>query len=68
VNLTGETKNTGIQQIMVMDKMGMVIFNQSYKNRQPAQQINLRVPATDIYNIQIFDGKQWLSKKLSMIR
>ena len=68
VNLTGETKNTGIQQIMVMDKMGMVIFNQSYENRQPAQQINLRVPATDIYNIQIFDGKQWLSKKLSMIR
>lgn len=67
-NISLNTNNpaTAIQQIIIKNKMGITIYQQAFKNNQKIQTINLSGKPADIYTIQIFDGRKWITERLSL--
>lgn len=66
ISLTSTDKNAVIKEVIIHNKMGIPVFRQKFANMQKTQVINLFGKPTDIYTIQVFDGKEWLTKKLSL--
>ena len=48
--------------------MGLPILEQNFKNYQKVQEINITVPATDIYTLKVFDGKTWHTTIISLVK
>lgn len=58
---------TNIQLIEIIDKMGTVVYRQTYSKGTPN---GITIPVgrlrNDIYTVRIFDGEQWKSHKVSV--
>ena len=48
--------------------MGSRIYQQKFSNNQKTQSINLSNKTSDIYIVEIYDGKNWRAQKLSLQR
>lgn len=46
--------------------MGIRIYQQKFTTNQKTQTINLAGKPTDIYMVEIFDGTNWQTQKLSL--
>lgn len=68
VVLNAKNKNAGIKQIIVKNKIGIPVYRQTFSNNQQQQNIDISGNPTDIYIVEIFDGKQWITQKLSLQR
>lgn len=68
IKLQNEESSNFIKKIVIIDKMGNMIFNQLYKSNHNSQNINIRVPMTDIYTLKVFNGKEWYTKKISLLK
>jgi hypothetical protein len=68
VTLKTEDKNAVIKEIIITNKMGIPVYQQKFANKQKKQTINLFNQPTDIYLIEVFDGKKWVTEKLSLQR
>ncbi len=66
ITLSTEDKATFVKEVRIKNKMGVYVLKQKFSNNQKSQIINLFNQPTDIYIIEIFDGKNWLSQKLSL--
>lgn len=64
VTLNSKDKSSTIKEIRVKNKMGIYVFYQKFKMGQKNQSLNLYNQPSDIYLIEIFDGKNWLIEKL----
>ncbi len=67
VTLQSQKANTSITEIVIRNKEGVLIFRQKYNNKQKTQRIILPTLSTDIYLVEIFDGRKWQTQKLSVI-
>ncbi|MBK7885224.1 MAG: T9SS type A sorting domain-containing protein [Chitinophagaceae bacterium] len=67
-NISLNTNNaaTAIQKIIIKNKMGITVYQQAFKNNQKIQTINLSDKPADIYTIQIFDGRKWITERLRL--
>ncbi len=59
---------TSIREIRIIDKMGNVKFLSKYPDNTKIASLNVSLLRTDVYNIQVFDGKTWSAKLLSIRR
>lgn len=66
VTLNTSDKLASINQIVIKDKMGRPVYQQKFNNHQKTQTINLSNKTTDIYMVEVFDGKRWTTQKLSL--
>jgi lysyl endopeptidase len=66
VLLSGDAKDATIREVRVKNKMGVEVFRQVFKNGSKEQTINLFNQPLDIYIVEVFDGKKWLTEKLSL--
>ena len=66
LTLTTADKSAAIKEVIIKNKMGIAIYQQRFKNEQKKQAIDLSNQPSDIYMVQIFDGKQWITEKLSL--
>lgn len=64
ITLKATAKAASIKEVRVKNKMGIVVYNQKFTNNQRQQTINLSNQNTDIYIVEIFDGKEWHSEKI----
>jgi len=53
-----------IKEIIITDKSGNVQKRFAYSNNIKTVSINIADLRTDVYVIQVYDGKNWLSKKI----
>lgn len=68
VTLQSKNKQATIKEIVIKNKQGMPVFRKQYANMQKSQQVYLPVVSTDIYFVEIFDGTNWETQKLSVIK
>ncbi len=66
--LDSKDKLTNIKEIRIKNKMGVLVFNKKYNNNQITQSVNIANQMADLYIVEIFDGKDWSSQKLSLIK
>jgi hypothetical protein len=66
VLLSTDAKEAVIREVRIKNKMGIAVYQQVFKNLQNEQTINLYNLPTDIYIVEVFDGKKWLTEKLSL--
>ena len=67
---TGATtlsQKNSINNIMLTDKMGNVLRQYNYLSLQKVS-INIADLKTDTYFVRIFNGKNWVTKQLSIAR
>jgi hypothetical protein len=57
-----------IRQIKITDKTGMVKKQFSFNTASSSQAINVQDMLPDVYFIQVFTGKEWLSCKLVIVK
>lgn len=68
ISLVSDEKDAFIRTIRIRTKMGVQVYQQDFKNSQKEQLINLFSLPTDIYMVEVFDGKKWITEKLSLQR
>lgn len=68
ISLTSRDENAFIKEIIIKNKMGIAVFRKTFSNNQKQQTVNLFSKSTDIYFIEIFDGNEWTTQKLSLQR
>jgi bacillolysin len=66
LTLNSVDRTSFLKAIIIKNKMGMQIYQQKFSNNQKSQTINLNGKPTDIYSVQVFDGKVWTTQKLSL--
>ena len=66
IQLNSSAKEKAIKEVIIKDKMGMLVYQQKFAANQQQQTINLAGKPTDIYMVQIFDGTNWVTQKLSL--
>ena len=66
ITLNSADKKAVIKEVIITNKMGLTVFHQKITNAQNTQSINLPAMPTDIYMVQIFDGTEWTTQKLSI--
>lgn len=64
ISLKKTDPSTSIQEVIVKNKLGVVVKHLKFSGNYKTQTLNLQNLPTDIYVIQIFDGKQWQSGKI----
>lgn len=67
VIVEGILKNKIIKEIRIIDKIGNIKKQIRYSGNDKKVSINVSNLPNDIYYIQIFDGKVWESKKISVL-
>lgn len=68
VSLLDKEQKSTIKKIIISNKMGVNIYNQTFNNNQSFQNLQIKVPATDIYSIHVYNGYQWVVQKISLLR
>lgn len=68
ISLTSNDKNASIKEVIIKNKMGIAVFQKTFTNNQKQQTINLFSKTTDIYFIELYDGNEWTTQKLSLQR
>lgn len=58
--------SNSIKELIITTKMGIQVYSQKFSNNQKTATINLANLPIDIYNVQIFDGTNWVTQKLSL--
>ena len=66
VLLSSDDKEAAIKTVRIKNKMGIQVYQQVFKNAAKEQSINLFNLPTDVYIVEVFDGKKWLTEKLSL--
>jgi|GEM_PF-5311366 len=66
VTLNFNENNTNIRRVIVLNKMGVPVYSKYFAGNRKAELINMTGMPTDVYTVRIFDGKDWLTKKLSL--
>jgi lysyl endopeptidase len=59
----GKSSDQNIQKIMIMDKLGNVLMQQSYPSNTTKATLNINRLHTDMYIVKIFNGTKWVSIK-----
>ncbi len=66
ITIENKDKEKTIKQVRVKNKMGIPIFYKRFYDNKKTQSINLVNQPSDIYIVEIFNGKIWTSQKLSL--
>ena len=64
VSLTKKDPSASIEEIIIKNKVGAVIRRQKFSDKSRSRTLHLQDLPTDVYLIQLFDGKQWQSAKI----
>ena len=59
---------TTFERVRIIDKLGNLKREWNLGRKQKSKQLDISNLPTDIYTIQIFDGKTWLAKLISVIK
>ncbi len=65
--LETEKSNVFIENVVVLNNMGLPIYEQSFKNKKVVQEISLYNQMNGIYTLRVFDGNKWHSSKISIL-
>jgi hypothetical protein len=61
-------KSTGaavpIKEIIIQNKFGIIVKRLKFDDKSKTQRANMQQLPTDVYVVQVFDGKQWASRKI----
>jgi hypothetical protein len=61
-------KSTGldvpITEIIIKDKFGTAVKHQKFEGKSKSERVNIQNLGTDMYVVQVFDGKKWRSRKI----
>ncbi len=68
ITVDGQLKNKNIKEIKIADKLGNIKKQLRFSGFEQRVTIDLSFLPTDIYYIQIFDGKTWEAKQISIKR
>lgn len=68
LTLNTKNKSSVIKEVIIKNKMGALVYQQKFNTNQRSQTINLSNHGTDVYMIQVFDGTEWFTEKLSLRR
>jgi hypothetical protein len=52
-----------IQRLIIMDKLGNTLMQQSYPTNTKKATINISSLSAELYIVKIFNGKKWTSLK-----
>lgn len=66
ISLNSLDKASSIKEIRIKNKMGTAVYAQKFNNNQKQQIINLYNQPMDIYTVEIYDGSNWSTQKLSL--
>jgi hypothetical protein len=66
ITLNTEDKTSAIKEVIIRNKMGILVFQKKFNVNQKNQKINLPNQTTDIYTVEIFNGSEWITQKLSI--
>jgi hypothetical protein len=64
VSLDTKDKTKSIREIIIKNKSGEVVKNIRFKNNSASQLVYIQDLPVDVYVVQAFDGKKWLSGKI----
>ena len=56
--------NAGIKEVIIKNKMSVAVYHQKMIISSKKYSFNLLNQPTDIYFIEVFDGKEWYAEKL----
>lgn len=64
VALKTTDKSISIKEIIIKNKMGLTVYQKKISNNQPSQLVDIYGTPTDLYTVQVFDGKTWQTQKI----
>lgn len=64
VEITSMSTSTNIKEIRVTDKTGVVKKQFSFNSNSKSVTINISSLPADVYYLQVYDGKEWVSKPI----
>jgi len=65
IEVAGETT---FDRVRIIDKLGNLKREWNFGQKQKRKQLDMSNLPTDIYTVQIFDGKTWVAKLISVIK
>lgn len=68
IKLHSDQSNDFVKEVVILNKLGRIIFHQKYKTESKTMKINVAVPATDIYTLKVFDNSIWHTTKVSLVK
>lgn len=68
IQLHTEKSNDFIKEVVILSKLGRIIFHEKYKSKNKNMKINVSVPTTDIYILKVYDGSKWHNTKVSLVK